>query len=182
MIVGITGTIGAGKGTVVDYLIKEKGFEHISARDIWTKELKKRGLPVDRDHMTKLANELRAEHGPAYFVEQALLSVKKDIPTVVESIRTVGETELLKENGGILLAIDSDQKVRFERISGRGSALDDVSFEDFMRQEENEMQNEDPSKQNIMKVMGLADFKISNAGSVEELENQVEKFLETFGK
>ena len=26
IIIGITGTLGAGKGTIVDYLVKEKGF------------------------------------------------------------------------------------------------------------------------------------------------------------
>ena len=26
--IGITGTLGAGKGTIVDYLVKEKGFVH----------------------------------------------------------------------------------------------------------------------------------------------------------
>lgn len=110
MIIGIAGTIGAGKGTVVDFLVKEKGFTHVSARMIWTRELEARGLPVNRDSMTKLANELRAEHGPAYFMEQAL-SVKSDNSSVViESVRTVGEVELLRRNGGVLLAVDADQK------------------------------------------------------------------------
>ena len=32
IIIGITGTIGAGKGTIVELLIK-KGFKHYSVRD-----------------------------------------------------------------------------------------------------------------------------------------------------
>jgi dephospho-CoA kinase len=31
-IIGITGTIGAGKGTVVEYLVGQKGFDHYSVR------------------------------------------------------------------------------------------------------------------------------------------------------
>ena len=38
MIIGITGTLGAGKGTVVDFL-KEKGFRHFSVRDYLIKIL-----------------------------------------------------------------------------------------------------------------------------------------------
>ena len=130
--------------------------------------------------MTKLANELRAEHGPAYFMEQAL-SVKSDNSSVViESVRTVGEVELLRRNGGVLLAVDADQKVRFERITKRGSSLDDVTFEDFIRQEETEMKNDDPAKQNISKVMQMADFVIDNVGSVSELEERVEAFLDRY--
>jgi len=42
IIIGITGTLGAGKGTVVEYL-QEKGFRHYSARGFITKEVEKRG-------------------------------------------------------------------------------------------------------------------------------------------
>ncbi|MBR5146904.1 MAG: AAA family ATPase, partial [Bacteroidales bacterium] len=45
-IIGITGTIGAGKGTIVDYLVKEKGYVHYSVREFLAEEVKKRGLEV----------------------------------------------------------------------------------------------------------------------------------------
>ena len=31
-IIGITGTLGAGKGTIVDYLVQKKGYVHYSVR------------------------------------------------------------------------------------------------------------------------------------------------------
>lgn len=40
IIIGITGTLGAGKGTVVEYL-KTKGFKHFSVREFLTQEIKK---------------------------------------------------------------------------------------------------------------------------------------------
>ena len=36
--IGITGTLGAGKGTIVEYLQKEKGFSHYSVRAFLTDE------------------------------------------------------------------------------------------------------------------------------------------------
>ena len=39
MLIGITGTLGAGKGAAVDYLVTKKNYRHVSARAIWTKEL-----------------------------------------------------------------------------------------------------------------------------------------------
>ena len=67
--IGITGTLGAGKGTIVDYLVKEKGFVHFSVRDFITKEIERRGLPVNRDTMTLVGNDLRATHSPSYITE-----------------------------------------------------------------------------------------------------------------
>lgn len=175
MIIGITGSLGAGKGTVVEYLVSEKGFTHISARDIWTQELQARNIEVNRDTMTKLANELRNEHGPAYFVTQALeMADNEPGDYVIESIRTVGEAELLQQEGGILLAVDADQKERYRRITERQSVLDDVSFEEFVRQEAAEMKNTDPHKQSIGAVMKMADFTLQNDGAVRELRQQIE--------
>ena len=42
--IGITGTLGAGKGTIVDYLVKNRGFVHYSVRAFITEEIKRRGL------------------------------------------------------------------------------------------------------------------------------------------
>lgn len=179
MLIGITGTIGSGKGTVVEYLVQQKNFKHISARSIWTLELEARDLSVNRDTMTKLANELRAEHGADYFVRRALKEVDGLEDVVIESIRTVAELELLQAEGAIILAVDADQKIRYDRVHGRGSALDDVSFEDFVRQEATEMNNEDPAKQNLAKVMSLADFTITNDSDVDSLHSQIEAVFDT---
>ena len=46
--IGITGTLGAGKGTIVDYLVKNRGFVHYSVRAFITEEIKKRGMEVNR--------------------------------------------------------------------------------------------------------------------------------------
>ncbi len=178
MIIGITGTIGAGKGAIVSYLVARHGFVHISARDIWTKELQDRGIPVNRDTMTDLANRLRKEHGADYFVRRALLSVEKGQDVVIESIRTVGEALLLKQHGALLLAVDADARVRYQRIHSRQSALDQVSYETFLEQEAREMHNDDPTKQSIAQVMEMADYTICNTATLPELHAAIEDFLE----
>lgn len=177
MIIGITGTIGAGKGTVVEYL-KTKGFTHYAARDFLVDEIKRRGLPVDRDSMTSVANDLRHSHGPSYIIESLLARAKAaggDI--VIESVRAQAEAALLKAEGAVLLAVDSDQRTRYARILARGSATDHIDFDTFAAQEAREMQNTDPEKQNIAAVMAMADYRIENASSVEELHQRVEDML-----
>lgn len=180
MIIGITGTLGAGKGTVVKYLVEHKGFKHLSARALFQEQMEQAGIPVDRDTMIEFANSLRQQYGADYVVRELSKKAQElggDV--VIESIRTVGEVETLREfPGSLLLAVDADQKLRYERIHGRGSPLDQVSFEKFVEQEETEMRSEDEHKQNIAAVMALADHTIYNDNDTEALFREVEKFLE----
>ena len=178
MIIGITGTLGAGKGTVVEYLVKTRGFKHYSVRDFLFEELKRRGLPLNRDYSTPLANELRAKHGAGYISEQLLDRALKDrSEAVIESIRSVGEGKYLKENGATLWAVDADIKKRYERISKRMSETDRISFEKFVEDEKREWDNVDPSKQNLKAVIAMADEVLLNDGTQKELFEQIEEAL-----
>lgn len=178
MIVGVTGTLGAGKGTVVEYLVATKGFTHYSVRGFLIEELTRRGLPINRDTMTATANDLRAQHGSGYISEQLLARAQREGGNaVIESIRSIGEAQHLKENGALLFAVDADQKVRYERAILRGSETDHISFGKFVADEDREFANTDPTKQNISGVMKLADAIFQNNGTKEELFEQVEAAL-----
>ena len=61
---------GAGKGTLADYLVKERGFKHLSVRAFLTEEVLQRGLAVNRDNMIMVANDLRAKFGPGCIVDE----------------------------------------------------------------------------------------------------------------
>lgn len=181
IVIGITGTLGAGKGTVVEYLI-ECEFKHYSSRDFIVEEVIRRGLPVNRDMTTQIGNELRALHGPDHLVKSMFQRSQdnghKDI--IIESIRTRGEVEALKAlPNSFLIAVDAVPETRYERISKRKSALDDVTFEKFKSDEEREMVSDDPGKQNLKYTISQADFHLDNSGTLENLHKQIEKVLET---
>lgn len=179
MIIGITGTPGAGKGAVVEFLVREKGFTHYSARNFFAEQMERSGIQIDRDSMTAFANELRLKFGGRFvFDELYRRASESDTPAVIESIRSLGEAEALKEQGGILISIDADQNIRYERIHGRASALDKVTQEEFQQQEAREMRSDALHKQNIEKVMEMADFTIKNSTSKEDLFRQIEEILE----
>ncbi len=178
MIIGLTGTIGAGKGTVVEYL-KDKGFEHFSARTFIEEKLKRHNLPIDRAHMTDMGNKLRRENDPGYIIrtlyERALSSGKN---SVVESIRTPGELERLKdEKSFYLIAIDADKKIRYERIRKRGSSTDNISYGQFIEGEERELQSDDPYAQNILACVKMADFNVTNNGEIKDIREQIDNIL-----
>ncbi len=178
MIIGITGTIGAGKGTIVEYL-KNKGFKHYSARDFISEEVKKRGLEINRDTLTATANDLRAAHSPQYVIEQLFYRAQKEGGNaVIESVRTPGEIAFLRKQPGFyLFAVDADPKIRFERIKLRGSATDHIDFETFLSNEKREMSTTDPNKQNLGKCIQMADYTFYNNGSISTLFDEVEKVL-----
>lgn len=178
IVMGITGSNGAGKGTIVEYLVKEKKFKHFWVTGLLIEEINKREMPVNRDSMRVVANDLRDKFGSGYLAEELLRRAEKSEDSIIiESIRTLGEIKKLKEKGAIILAVDAKPKLRYERILLRKSEKDDVSFEEFVEQEKKEWTSDDPNKQNLLACKKVADYVIENNGTFEELNEKIEKIL-----
>ncbi len=180
MIIGITGTLGAGKGTIVEYLVQNEGFKHFSARDFLVEEMNKRGLEHNRDNMVLVANDLREKNNSPSFVADELFkkALESGHNCVIESLRTTGEIESLRKKGNfILLAVNADPKIRYQRVTKRLASTDNVSFEKFLADEEREMESTDPNKQNLKKCIEMADFVIENNGTIEELNSKLEEII-----
>ena len=179
LIIGITGTLGAGKGTIVEYLIKEKGFLHFSVRAFIAEEIIKRGMILNRDSLLVVGNDLRKQNSPS-FITDCLFdrALETGRNSIIESIRTPGEIYSLRKKGRFyLLAIDADSETRYKRISLRNSETDKVSFETFMENEKREMDSNDPNAQNVSKCIELADFRLTNNGTIEQLNRQIEMII-----
>lgn len=179
--IGITGTLGAGKGTIVDYLVEKKGFSHYSVRDFLKEILLARNEALNRDNYTALGNELRAENGPAYVTDQLyLMALEGKGDAVIESIRTPGEVLSLREKGNFFLfSVDADPRIRYKRIRERNSETDRIPFDTFIDNERREMNSEDPNHQNLARCIAMADFRFLNNGNKESLFTEVEQALQS---
>lgn len=174
MIIGLTGTNAAGKGTIVNFL-KGKNFTHHSARDHLTKDLEKQGLRINRENMQSLANRLREQYGPAYIVEQLYEQAQQDENAIIESIRCPGEiTALRRKPGFLLLGVDANSEIRFQRAYKRGSATDTgITYNKFIEDEQKEKNNKEPFKQNLTKCLEEADIFVLNNGTIQELTEKI---------
>jgi dephospho-CoA kinase len=180
IIIGITGTLGAGKGTIVDYLVSTKDFADYSVRTFITEEIIKRGLPINRDTMRTTGNDLRKMYGGAWIVEQLLTqAVTSGKNAIIESVRTEDEVTTLQKNNIPLFSVDADIHIRFARIEERKSVTDSISFETFSEQEKLESESTNPAEQNLIRCCDLTDprFRFTNNGSFEELHTQIDKAL-----
>jgi dephospho-CoA kinase len=179
IVIGITGTLGAGKGTIVDYLLQQKDFVHYSVREFLLDEIKARELPQNRDSMVIVANELREKNSPSFITDQLYLKAKEiGKNAVIESIRTPGEVVSLKNKSMFyLFAVDADAKLRFKRIKIRNSETDQIDFKTFLENEKREMSSNDPNKQNLRKCKEMADYIFINDRSKDELFLAVENVL-----
>jgi dephospho-CoA kinase len=178
IIIGLTGTNSAGKGTVADFL-KKKGFVYFSLSDIIREEATKQGLDHSRDSLVRIGNQLREKHGASVL---GLLTAKKiadskETKFIVDSIRNPSEIEELRKLSGFyLIAIDADVSLRYERSKIRGRNENASSLELFIAQE-NKEKSSDSKAQQLHNCIAMADFLIENNSGFEELYLKVEDVL-----
>lgn len=184
IVIWITWTIGAGKWTLVDYLMGKYAFQHFSVRAYLIKKIEQKGLPINRDSMVIVANELREKYGSGYIAQELYLEAKKWWSNaIIESIRTIWEIDLLKKQWSFFLfAVDADPSIRYERIKSRASETDHISYTEFLSNEEREMHSEDPNKQNLKSCIALADHVFMNNGTLEDLHTEVDEAMKQIEK
>jgi dCMP deaminase len=177
MIIGLTGRNAAGKGEIAQYL-KARGFEYFSLSDEIREEIRRRAGEISRESLVRVGNELRARSGPGALAERVLPKLERARNVVVDSIRNPSEVEVLRRRKDFtLLAIEADQRVRFERGKSRGREGPARTLDQFVHEEERELASNDPTTQQLLATERLADITISNNGTLEELHRKLDALL-----
>ena len=179
VIIGITGTMGAGKDTIAEYLVKEHNFTHHSCSDVLRDELKSRGEIESRDKLRDVGNELRTQHGTKILgqrVRQEIID-NQEGRAVVTSIRHPDEIEALqKDNNFHLISVDAKARLRFERLRRRDRQGDSATFAEFKKQGAEEMDTAGLGQQ-IGVCMSQADHQVLNSGTFADLYVKVDQVL-----
>ena len=172
--IGLTGTNGSGKGAAAEYFIG-KGYAFYSLSDVIREELKKDGLEPTRDNLIRKGNELRSIKGADFLAKQVMDKVESK--SVIDSIRNPEEIRFLKSNKNfILLAIDANVELRYERVKKRGRNESAATLQEFIEKEDEE-KTSNPTQQQLHTCFEMADFIVLNEGSLEDLNNKLEEFL-----
>jgi len=188
LILGVAGSNGAGKDSLMD-LLSTEGFLVYNTSD-HLREVAQASLgSTDRggnDSPLGLVGNAERACFPGGMVELGLIDWwaraahlspnLRPRGLVIGSIRGTGEVERLHKVGGTLILVDADPRVRYERITGR-SRIDDIglTFEDFQAKEQAELAvgQTDPTKFGMDAVFKAADFVIYNDGPVENFRQVV---------
>lgn len=180
LVIWITGTLWAGKGTIVQHLVDKYNFQHLSVKEFLTEEIKKRKMPVNRDSMTIVANDIRKKFWPESITDSLYEKAKNSGKnTIIESVRAVWEVVSLRNKGFFyLFAVDADSRKRYDRIIVRWSETDNVSFSEFMMSEAREMSSNDPNNQNISRCMEMADYVFLNNWNQDDLKSQIDNVMD----
>ncbi len=176
MIIGVTGENASGKDTVAEYLVKQ-GFVHYSLSDEIRHELKLLKEKTSRENLIAKGNELRMKFGARILAERVKIRFQKNKNYVITSIRNPHEAQsLMQEKDFTLIAVTALQKKRYEWLKERSRDSDLSSFKDFIKKEKIE-HSSDPKKQQLHKVIKMAQVVIKNEGTLEELYDKAQRFL-----
>jgi len=180
IILGLVGQPSGGKDTAAAYLIDKYGFVLVSTSDMIRDYIAKNNLgePI-RTLMQEVANKLRLENGPDYFVQLGLKTVGNKL--VFTGMRNPSEVATLKKVGATIIEISAPIEVRYQRAIARKRVGENVSLEDFRRIEEKEFESTDPNNQNTGAVLKMADHTIINDGSLEELYQYLDLLMAQLG-
>ena len=179
MILGVTGLHGSGKDTVAQLLI-EKNFYHYSLSDFIREEAKKRKIPLTRDNLVALGNELRTKFGNKVLALRALEKVQDGENYVITSIRNVDEVHaVLSCEDAILINVVADRSMRLKRMVARNREEDPKTIQELKEKEENEM-SDNPAAQQLHKVTKMANVTVANDGTLEHLRKKIDRLVENY--
>lgn len=189
MIIGLAGTLNAGKDSLANILAEKHGFLHVSTSDM-IRQMKR----MEYGDSPKAAlgrndpyiHKLRTERGPGFLIDVIYddwQADKEKYPggVIASGIRAIGEAERIHDLGGLIVFVDADPKVRYERSQKRlRDEHDQKTLEEFIASERSEIEVDpnDKAVQNLKAMKDMADIVIYNDGnSIETFQNEAEKAL-----
>jgi dephospho-CoA kinase len=177
-IIGAIGENGSGKDEILKYLKEQFNVPFLGTGDMVRDIARMEGKEPTRDNLGEISSRYFQQFGNGYFVKLVAERIKKNGWKVagISGIRSLDDVTILKEMLGInfiLVSVTvSDQKERFRRMLSRGSQRDPDTYTKFL-----ELDAREESIFKIREATKVADYRITNDGSLQDLHKNIEEFV-----
>ena len=181
ILIGLMGTIGAGKDVVSDYLVEKYGFQVYRSGDICREIAKERGVEPTRENLQGITNEMYSKHGETFFVDTILkkIEVAGVERAIFNGVRNPIDAKVPMEKLGKnfkLVLVDAKPEIRFERLKTRARAGFPTTLEKFKKHEDKEY-----ALFNMRETFSLPHKTLNNNSTLEELYSQTEELVKELG-
>jgi dephospho-CoA kinase len=180
---GVSGDASSGKDTTGIILEENFGCLHVSCSDLLRKFVTEAGLLPDRETMTRMGQQLRANLGASFLVDRCIETHNDVESLVLSGIYCPSEAQKFKNIGGhIIHVVCNNPLLRYERYLERQRILqrpETLTFEDFQEAFTRENTGES-NQQDVAGVAQIADIVIVNEGTKSELADRVAEAYQTF--
>ena len=144
MIVAAVGKNASGKDYFLDVIAKQFDIPVISFGDCARELADKEGLVHTRENLQYISKKYMSTYGQDFFPKMMVAKIKemglKNV--LVSGIRPPSDAELFRNEFGddfflVAIVLESD-RLRYERMVARGSARDNVTYEQFLALDQRE--------------------------------------------
>ncbi len=184
-LIGLSGTLNAGKDTAAEYLVENYNFMHVSTGDVLRAEADLQNRSKDWGSLIEIGVELRAQYGSVgALVLKSIENWQKVSSSylgglVISGLRVIGEAEELKKLGGTLVFIDAPIGERYKRMINRSRGAEaNKTYEEFVELERIQMEGiGGDNRPNLKAVKTISDVIIMNNSTPGLFFSELERVL-----
>ena len=138
MILAAVGKNASGKDYFLDIISKQFNIPVISFGDCARELADKEGLVHTRENLQYISKKYMSTYGQDFFPKMMVEKIKQmgDQNVLVSGIRPPSDAELFRKEFGdnffLVAIVLEDDRQRYERMVARGSARDNITYEQFL--------------------------------------------------
>ena len=170
-VIMVVGLIRSGKGEAARHIPSKYNYQHLDASDVITDEARKHGIQPTKENLTKIAENLKAQ-GFQGLIARRLMGKFAEKNVVISGFRAPEQIDYIRneyDGKAYVIEVWARSDVRLARRKEGEPANED----DFFRRDRTDIQ-----EFGLNLVLEMADRKIMNNDSIEDMRGEIDRFME----